>query len=132
MKYALAIVSMLVTGMTLPQSHAADCPNNSTANPTILEVVSFKLAPGVSEEEFVSIVEQMEQSFLCNTKGFVSRVLAKDEEGNWLDQVKWQSLPDAMNAMEASMKEVSVAPFLQAIDPNSIQAKHWNIAVHTQ
>lgn len=132
MKKYLTPIAILFSGLLVTQAVAGDCGSKDKPTPTILEVVTFKLASGVNDEDFLKIVDKMEQNFLCNSDGIVRRTISKDDKENWIDTVEWADTKAAMGAMEASMKEATAAPFLQAIDPNSIVAKHWNITLQTQ
>jgi hypothetical protein len=89
----------------------------------VIELVTFKLAAGVSEEAFTKHMDVV-QTFISRQKGFVSRRLSKAADGTYLDHVTWDSMADAKAAMDASMKEASLLPFMQSIDPASMKLDH--------
>ncbi len=126
LKMTIPLLATSLLGMATIAASAGECGDKSIT-PTILEVVTFKLADGITDEAFLSSSSEMEKAFLCSAQGFVSRTLSKDKEGNWIDSVQWSNLKDAQGAAEKAMKVEEAAPFMQAIDFNSVQLKHWTI-----
>jgi hypothetical protein len=89
----------------------------------VVEIVSFKLSAGVTEDAFLRAGKTAED-FMKSRKGFVSRRLSRRDDGSYVDHVTWASMDDAKQAMDASMKEASLAPFMQSIDPASMTIEH--------
>lgn len=94
-----------------------------TMDGKVVEIVSFKLAAGVSDEAFMKHSDIV-NSYISSRKGFISRRLSQAADGTYLDHVTWESLVDATTAMESSMKEAGLAPFMQSIDPATIKIDH--------
>jgi hypothetical protein len=115
--FALAAVSM-----PLP-THAEE---NTIMSGEVVEIVHFDLSAGVSDETFAKSAEAA-TVFMKKQSGFISRRLSKSDNGGYVDHVTWATMKDAQNAMEASMKDASLAPFMQAIDPNSIKIEHQTV-----
>jgi hypothetical protein len=92
----------------------------------VLEIVRFKLNPKVGENEFLASVPKTDR-FLQTRKGFVSRRLSKAPDGVWTDIVEWTDAMSAKVAAEAIMMEVAVGPFMQAIDPATVEMSHQDI-----
>lgn len=101
----------------------ANAEDAKTMNGKVIEIVTFKLAAGVSDEAFSKHTDVV-NSYISRQKGFISRRLSKAADGTYLDHVTWASLADATTAMENSMKEASLAPFMQSIDPASVKVDH--------
>lgn len=97
-----------------------------TMNGKVIEIVTFKLAAGVSDEAFLQHTELV-NSYISNQKGFISRRLSKAADGTYLDHVTWENLSDATTAMDRSMKEASLAPFMQSIDPATVKVDHQSV-----
>jgi hypothetical protein len=97
-----------------------------TMDGKVIEIVTFKLAAGVSDEAFLKHTDVV-NSYISSRKGFISRRLSKAADGSYLDHVTWESLTDATTAMESSMKEASLAPFMQSIDPASVKVEHQSV-----
>jgi hypothetical protein len=78
---------------------------NSLAAPSdgmVIEVVTFKLKPGVSASEFAPVDKAVEVQHVAKQAGFVSRESAAGEGGEWLVIVHWRSVENA----EASMGDL--------------------------
>ena len=95
---------------------------------TCLEMVRFRLQPGITDEAFLSL-NAATAAFLNSQEGFGRRLLSKGPEGTWADLVEWESLTLAQKASERIMTEPSLAPFMNAIDPESILMDHLEIAL---
>jgi hypothetical protein len=100
--------------------------DTKTMNGKVIEIVTFKLAAGVSDKAF-SKYSDVVSSYISKQKGFISRRLSKAADGTYLDHVTWESLTDATTAMESSMKEASLAPFMQSIDPATVKIDHQSL-----
>ena len=91
--------------------------------PLTIEVVLFKLKPGVEAMEFVAAAEAMLPDFRA-VPGFVRRELLRGDEGLWVDVVHWRSLSEALAAMDLMMTQPSAGPFMAALDEQSIEMFH--------
>lgn len=94
----------------------------------VIEAVTFRLAPGVSEADFVGTVHAT-NTYLRTRSGFVSRRLSRAEDGTWLDHIEWETLDAAQSAARDFPTQAGVAPFIQAIDAGSAQMRHGTIVV---
>ena len=94
----------------------------------IIEVVTFKLAEGISDQEFLKTVPASSE-FVRHLKGFVARRLSKADDGTWLEHIEWESLEDANAASEKFMKEESLKPMMQAIDGPGAKMGHNQLLV---
>jgi heme-degrading monooxygenase HmoA len=89
----------------------------------VLELVIFKLNPGVSDEVFISALEATTKD-LERQPGFIRREARKDPDGTWVDLVYWQSRDQALEAMNASQGFTSMAAFAAAADFQNAQMLH--------
>ena len=94
----------------------------------VIEVVLFKLAKGVSDEEFLRTAPASSE-FVRRQKGFVARRLSKGDDGTWLEHIEWESLEDAVAASEKFMKEEGLKPMMQAIDGQGAKMGHNQLLV---
>jgi hypothetical protein len=115
-----AVLSSIALGFFLTPTYAEDATKMTGP---VVEIVSFKLGAGVTEEAFLKAGKAAED-FMKSRNGFVSRRLSRREDGSYVDHVTWASMEDAKQAMDASMKEASLAPFMQAIDLTSMTIEH--------
>jgi hypothetical protein len=108
-------------------SHEAQA-ENANMSPNIIEIVSFKLVKGAEDAAFLKAVEAT-NTFLKSQKGFVARRMSRDETGTYIDHVEWATLDNAKAAVELSMQQPDLVPFLQMIDPNSMSMRHNALVV---
>ncbi|NOZ32827.1 MAG: hypothetical protein GXP01_07095 [Alphaproteobacteria bacterium] len=94
----------------------------------IIEQVTFKLAAGVSEDEFLKIVPATSE-FISAQPGFVCRRLSLSDGGVWHEHVEWKTLEDANRASEKFMKHASVAPFMGMVEEKSVTMAHHQLKV---
>ncbi len=88
-----------------------------------VEVVLFKLKPGVEEAAFVRASDAL-LPVLRAMSGFVRRELLKGEDGQWIDLVHWNSLAEAQAAAEQVPHLPACHPFLGMIDETSVTMLH--------
>jgi hypothetical protein len=91
----------------------------------VVEVVLFKLNEGVTVETFVASAAVTEEK-VRQYSGFIKRQLSQGEDGQWLDLLWWESLEEAHQAAENIMQDTSCVPFMQAINPDTMQMFHMN------
>jgi hypothetical protein len=123
-KFAAVILACAVFAQTLTGFASTTFAEEAT-NMTgpVLEIVTFKLADGVTEEAFLMAGEAA-VTFMKNRKGFISRRLSRNNDGTYTDHVTWASLNAAKESMDASMSEASLGAFMQSIDPASMKIDH--------
>jgi len=90
----------------------------------IVEVAKFKLNEGLNDQAFIAEGEKVQEAFLNNQNGYLDRELLKDENGQWFDILHWASMEEAQTAARIMMQESECQPFVQMIDPQSIQMLH--------
>lgn len=90
----------------------------------VLELVVFKLADGVTREQFLGSVDAVSR-WIARQPGFRSRELSHDAEGDrWIEVVWWQTLDEAQAAAELAMTSESCAPMFGLIDMESTLMIH--------
>jgi hypothetical protein len=91
-------------------------------NPT-LEVVLFKLKPGVDQAAFFRLNESILPE-LCAMSGFIRRDLFSDQHGQWMDVVYWNSLRDAERAAELFPSLPCAQSLMELLDETSVTILH--------
>jgi predicted component of type VI protein secretion system len=113
--------------LALPVALAALAPADAAraggADRPIAEIVTFRLAPGVTDPAFLDAARAT-GALLATEPGFLSRRLSKGADGAWTDHVAWTSLAEAQAAATRIMTAPEAQPFLVAIDPASIVMRH--------
>jgi len=92
-----------------------------------LEIVTFRLKPG-SEPGFIA-GNGLLGDWLARQPGFLSRCLARQDDGVWVDLVRWQSREQALAAAGRIMAEIGDCDAMRAIDPASVDMKHLAVAL---
>ena len=90
----------------------------------IVEIAQFKLAAGVSNEEFLKEAEAVQNNFLEKQSGYIDRELLKSDDGLWVDVLHWNSMGEAQKAAEIMMGDPATQGFMQKIDPSSVKMLH--------
>lgn len=93
-----------------------------------LEIVLFRLKPGVQEAAFLE-ANRAVQTDLQKASGYIRRELSRNEDGQWLDMVYWNSLAEAKQAAEAFPTWPSTQRIAGMIDETSINMLHLHPAV---
>ena len=95
----------------------------------VLELVIFKLKPGVTREELLATNDAL-SNWARQQPGFISREQAYDAQGDrWIDLLWWQTIEDAHAASEAALSSESCAPMFALIDEATIQMIHADAVI---
>lgn len=90
----------------------------------VIEIVTFRLKPGVSAEEFALINRSVEREHVSRQPGFISRESA--HSGNeWLVIVHWRTEKDAEASMSTFEKAPAAAAFMSKIDASTMGMKRY-------
>lgn len=92
-------------------------------NPPTVEIVLFKLNTDVPEAAFLQAAEAVTPA-LRAMPGFIDRTLLKDENGQWLDLMHWQSREAALKAAEIFPTLECAKPFGAMLDWSSVTMLH--------
>jgi hypothetical protein len=92
----------------------------------ILELVTFKLAKGISDAEFLAENEYL-NNWVKTQPGFEYRALAQTEDGSWTDTVFWQDMETASAAQQRFGEEPSLQGMMKVIDMESVKVDHQQI-----
>ncbi|MTI09983.1 antibiotic biosynthesis monooxygenase family protein [Curvivirga aplysinae] len=92
----------------------------------VFEIVRFKLAEGVQENDFIKTTEAV-TTYLKNCKGFITRYLSKSEDNIWLEYIEWDNMENAKAASKDFMQQESIQPYLQSLDADSVHMSHQNL-----
>ena len=83
----------------------------------IVEVVTFKLKPGVTAAEFAPIDKAVERDHVAKQPGFVSRESAHGADGEWLVIAHWRSV--------SFEKALAAAAFMAKIEASTMSLKRF-------
>lgn len=96
----------------------------------VIEQVLLRVRPELSDDAFLAAAEAA-NAFLKGCKGFVRRRLAKAADGQWLDEVEWRSMEEALAAAKAFNASPTTKAFNEAIAPGSVVMRHFTIRAAT-
>lgn len=101
-------------------------------NPIVTEIVEFKTAPGMADDQFITIVNALEENFHSRQSGFIDTELIKGRQaGHWFMIQHWRTMDEAKQAVQMMMKSPLTREFRQVVDPASVkmalleQVKTW-------
>ena len=91
----------------------------------IVEVVTFRLAPGADEAAFLEADERVQQEFVPHRPGFVRRTTARGSDGQWLVLVLWQSNDQADTAHVVAESDSIIGHFMSLLDADSLKVARF-------
>ncbi len=94
------------------------------ANQNVVELVSFRLQSGVSQEDFLATNDAM-QTFIAGLPGLLYRSLTYNPESNeWMDIVYWATMENAQHAQSVFMSSDAAQKMMPLIDPDTVRMQH--------
>jgi hypothetical protein len=91
----------------------------------ILEITMFRAKPGIEPDTFRQHAT-MATAWLKARQGYRGRTLV-EEDGLWIDIVRWASREDADAATAAFTSAAELADFMAGIDLDTAQMHHGKI-----
>jgi heme-degrading monooxygenase HmoA len=91
----------------------------------VIELVTFRLAPGVDEDEFLDADRRAQTEFLYRQPGLLRRTTARGEASQWLVVSSWGSAADADASAEASRHHAAAARLDACLDPSSVVSNRY-------
>ncbi|MGM9488047.1 antibiotic biosynthesis monooxygenase family protein [Ideonella sp. YS5] len=91
----------------------------------VIEIVTFKLKPGVTDAEFAQVDKAVEREHVARQPGFVSRESAHAADGQWLVIVHWRSAGDAAASMASFEKAPAAASFMSRIEASTMSMRRY-------
>ncbi|AWB56908.1 hypothetical protein [Colwellia sp. Arc7-D] len=91
----------------------------------VIEIATFTLNKGVSNQEFSTIDKAVETEHVMKQPGFISRETAKKENGEWLVIVHWNSLKAADASMNSFMQVKAASEFMSKIDTSTMAMNRY-------
>lgn len=97
-----------------------------------IEIVTFRLADGVSDEEFVAETKKMERDLLGKLPGFIDRDTGKSAEGDWVVVLHWRRAEDAQASMDKFVEAPEARDFTSKIEMSTFTMKRYVLEDHYQ
>jgi len=93
----------------------------------VVEVVRFRLVSGTDEAVFLRENSRVQREFVAIQPGYVSRQIAKSDDGEWLVLVHWQSAANADETSAAFMREPANQVLVAMIDGATYSAGRYEV-----
>jgi antibiotic biosynthesis monooxygenase (ABM) superfamily enzyme len=87
------------------------------------EIIIYRLKPGVDRDQFMEISTRA-TDWLRQRPGYLGRELLEDDNGQWVDLVRWVTMDDALAAASAFMEVPEALAFMDAVVPESVTMLH--------
>ncbi len=97
--------------------------------PTVAEIVTLRLKPGVSDSAFTEAAQAM-TPFLKSTGALISRALSADGDGMWTDHILWTSEDAAKTAAAEMFTRPEAAAFMGMIDTSDTHMRHAGLMLY--
>jgi len=87
----------------------------------VVEIVTFRLGPGVDEDAFVAADRRVQTEFMYQRPGLLRRTTARGDGGDWLVVAVWDSGEHAAATQEAARGDAVVAAFSGFVDAPTVR-----------
>lgn len=94
--------------------------------PSILELVTFQAASGISDKDLIDKALKI-TPILATMPGFIDRYFAQGEDGKWIDVVIWDNIKNAKAAAKAVWEVPEAQAFFSLISQETINLRHATI-----
>ena len=92
----------------------------------VLEVVEFKLNDGVTTEAFLAEIQKI-NSFMLSFDGFIERHTAQNDDGLWIDVVKWRDMQAAQDAIKQFETAEEAKAFSMMVNFETAKMQHFEV-----
>jgi heme-degrading monooxygenase HmoA len=91
----------------------------------VIEVVTFRLAPGVDAHTFVRADAALQAEFAYRQHGLLRRTTARGTGGEWLVVSVWESDADADASADAATGDPDATRFSSFLDGPSLTTRRY-------
>lgn len=84
-----------------------------------VEVTVFELRPEIEADEMMRRAGEV-AAVLKACGGFIQRLVSRDESGQWLDIVQWDSMQALLHAEAQCAGRAEIAAFAEAMEPGAL------------
>ena len=87
----------------------------------VTEIVSFKTISGISDNELIKIINNLDANFLSKTKAYIDTELIKGkEEQTWIIIIHWRTMTEATEAIKEFSNSPLTEEYRKVLDPKSV------------
>jgi len=91
----------------------------------VVDIVTFRLAPGVDEDDFLDVDRRAQTEVFYGQRGMLRRTTARGGDGEWLVLTLWGSAGDADASVEACRDDATVSRWRACLDPPSVTTRRY-------
>ena len=92
----------------------------------VIEVVTFRLAPGVDEARFRDADQRAQTEFVYGRRGILRRTTARGSDGEWLVVTLWGSAADAEASAAAARDDAAMTRWATLVDGSSVTTRRFD------
>ena len=90
----------------------------------IVETIQYRLREGIKKEDFLEAAKKMVPD-LKKQPGLIDWQLCKEENGNWLEILHWNTLKEAKTAAKRVLELDSVKAFVKFIEKPTTESAYF-------
>jgi hypothetical protein len=92
----------------------------------VIEILRFRLAPGVDEAEFLAADKRLQTEFAYQQPGLLRRTAGRGPEGEWVVIDLWQTPADADQCDGVWGQDEVSEHFQSLVDRSTMQVNRYN------
>ena len=92
----------------------------------ITEITTYKLAQGVTHDEFISASKIFDRNYCARCKGLISRHFVKTEDG-YMDIFQWESKVAVENVKATFMQDSDALEFAKLLDSKTLTMHSYEV-----
>jgi hypothetical protein len=92
----------------------------------VIEVVTFRLAPGVDEDRFRDADQRAQTEFVYGRPGVLRRTTARGADGEWLVVTLWGSAQDADASAAAARDDAAMTRWDTCVDGSTVTTRRFD------
>jgi len=93
---------------------------------SVIEIMAFNLADGVTDSEFRIADSALQMRFAYQQPGIIRRTTGRAEDGAWLVMTLWSSHAQADASDSAGVDDDRVSRFKSMIDLQTVRVKRFD------
>lgn len=91
----------------------------------MIQILTFRLVPGIDEEEFLVADRRVQTRFAYRQPGLLRRTTARGDDGNWVVIDLWRSGEEADACERRWDTDADAAAFMSFLDPASVRSERF-------
>ena len=103
----------------------AETTNHMNVKLEYIEIARFKLKEGFTDKEFIDAEIAVRSGMIKSQKGFISREISRDEEGNWLIDMRFETKENMDSWLVALKQDPTMKVLGSMIDFTSIRMEFY-------